>query len=151
MCKLGLHTSFLGNESEGEGLSGEVERPTSIPTPTSTVAPTATPIPTPSGFYYTVQAGDTMAKIAKRYGTSVEAIAVANHIADASRIRVGQRLFIPQGPTPTPTYTPALGQGELYYDDGKAEHGFIASPGGIGAVRFYALVRTQVLKVKFYV
>lgn len=53
---------------------------------------------------------------------------------------------------PTLTYTPVPGQSELYYDDGGAEKGFVASPpGGIGAVRFYSLARAQVLKLKFNV
>jgi len=44
---------------------------------------------------YTVQHGDTLYEIALRYGTSVEAIAQANGIADPDFIFVGQRLVIP--------------------------------------------------------
>ena len=137
--------------SEGKGPKAELQRPTLMPIPTSTVPPTSTPIPTPSGLYYTVQPGDTLAKIAKRYGTSVEAIAVANSIADPSRIRVGQRLFIPQEPTPTPTYTPVPGQKELYYDDGGAELALVSSPGAVAAVRFHVPLESQVLRLKFHV
>jgi len=44
---------------------------------------------------YVVRAGDTVSHIAQRTGTSVAAIAHANSLADASRIREGQVLSIP--------------------------------------------------------
>ena len=56
--------------------------------------------------YYTVQRGDTLYSIARRYGTTVTAIAQANGILNPAYIRVGQVLLIPTGapaPTPPPT------------------------------------------------
>ena len=44
---------------------------------------------------HVVGAGQTLSSIASRYGVSASAIARANGIADANRIRVGQRLTIP--------------------------------------------------------
>jgi LysM repeat protein len=44
---------------------------------------------------YTVRSGDTVSQIAARTGTTVAAIARANALADAARIRIGQRLVIP--------------------------------------------------------
>ncbi|WP_456787352.1 LysM peptidoglycan-binding domain-containing protein [Cellulomonas sp. P5_C5] len=44
---------------------------------------------------YTVRTGDTVSHIATRSGTTVAAIARANSLADASRIRIGQVLTIP--------------------------------------------------------
>ena len=44
---------------------------------------------------HTVQAGDTLASIAARYGTTAQAIADANSISDPNAIRVGQTLVIP--------------------------------------------------------
>jgi murein DD-endopeptidase MepM/ murein hydrolase activator NlpD len=49
------------------------------------------------GAVYVVQVGDTMARIAARYGTSVWAVAQANAIGNPSLIYVGQRLLIPAG------------------------------------------------------
>jgi len=49
------------------------------------------------GVNYTVQAGDTLAVIAKNNNAKVADIINANKIADPSKIRVGQTLFIPQG------------------------------------------------------
>jgi LysM repeat protein len=45
--------------------------------------------------YYTVQQGDTLYSIARRYGTTVQAIAQANGILNPAYIRVGQVLCIP--------------------------------------------------------
>lgn len=48
-----------------------------------------------NGFWYTVQAGDTLAQLARRYRTSVDAIMAANHLPNPNRIRAGQKLWIP--------------------------------------------------------
>lgn len=45
--------------------------------------------------WYTVQRGDTLSKIAARYGTSVQAIAQRNKLRNVNLIYVGQRLCIP--------------------------------------------------------
>lgn len=44
---------------------------------------------------YTVKAGDTLTKIAKRYGTSVSALVSLNAIKDPNKIKTGQRIQIP--------------------------------------------------------
>lgn len=49
----------------------------------------------PAGGTYRVRAGDTLSSIARRYGTSVQAIAQANKIGNSSTLQVGQRLTIP--------------------------------------------------------
>lgn len=55
------------------------------------------PTPTPGGqVVYFVEWGDTLWEVARRYGTTVDAIAAANNIPDPDRIYVGQRLVIPQ-------------------------------------------------------
>ena len=84
-----------------------VETPTPTPTKTATPpapAPTETPTPTPAptptptpiaGFTYTVQWGDTLFSIARRFGTTVEAIAELNKLSDPRKIRAGQQLIIP--------------------------------------------------------
>jgi LysM repeat protein len=88
--------------------------PTAVPTEVPTeVSSTAVPAPTtvPSSgttATYTVQRGDTLYSIARRYGTTVEAIAAANGIANPSRIRVGQTLTIP-GATGSPAPAPSGG------------------------------------------
>lgn len=45
---------------------------------------------------YTVKSGDTLSKIAKQFGVTVDAIVKANNIANPSLIRPGQVLKIPK-------------------------------------------------------
>lgn len=52
---------------------------------------------TGSGTVYTVVWGDTLSKIAAKYGTTVKAIADLNGIKNVNRINVGQKLTIPGG------------------------------------------------------
>jgi len=79
------------------------------------------PSPPPTGFYYTVRRGDTLYSIARRYGTTVQAIAQANNLYNPSLIHVGQVLYIPSGevpppspPSPPPSPTPPPSE-EVYY------------------------------------
>jgi LysM repeat protein len=73
--------------------------PTETPVPTVTLTPS--PMPTldltayPGRFFYTVQAGDNVARIAQVFGTSIEAILVANDLTVESIIYVNQQLVIP--------------------------------------------------------
>ncbi len=53
------------------------------------------PPPGGSCTWYVVRPGDTLTKIAVRYGTSVQAIAQRNSLKNANLIYVGQRLCIP--------------------------------------------------------
>lgn len=48
---------------------------------------------------YTIQKGDTLSAIARRYGTTVQALAEANGIEDVNRIYVGDNLTIPGAAT----------------------------------------------------
>jgi lysozyme len=50
--------------------------------------------PAASGTYYVVEKGDTLSAIARRYGTTVNAIMYANGLT-SSTIYVGQHLYIP--------------------------------------------------------
>jgi len=65
-------------------------------TPAPTSAPEATTEPVPQGgTIHTVQAGENLFRIALRYGTTVDAIAQANGLANTSIVYVGQQLTIP--------------------------------------------------------
>jgi LysM repeat protein len=69
------------------------------PTPTASPRPTvsATPSPTPTvkPATYTVVSGDTLIRIATRFGVTLTALMTANKITDANNIRIGQVLQIP--------------------------------------------------------
>jgi len=100
-----------------------VPAPTDTPTPTTepTATPTALPVATPTTppaidtpapedtpppQSYTVQSGDSLAKIAAEYGVSVAALAAYNEITDPSKIYMGQELRIPPQDYVTPTVEP---------------------------------------------
>jgi LysM repeat protein len=74
-------------------LAGEPTFPTPIP------GETATPPAEPTT--YVVQQGDTLYSIARRFGTTVDAIKAANGLT-GNTISVGQRLTIPGGTVQTP-------------------------------------------------
>jgi LysM repeat protein len=53
------------------------------------------------GVVHVVQWGETLFRIARQYGTSVEAVSAANGIADPTHIYAGQRLVIPSAAVST--------------------------------------------------
>ena len=61
-----------------------------------------TPTSGTGGFWYEVQLGDTLSRIAFNNGTTVSAIMLANSIADANTLFWGTRIWIPQGGASTP-------------------------------------------------
>lgn len=71
---------------------------------------------------YTVVSGDTLAAIARRYGTTYQEIAAINGIANPNQIYVGQVLQIPGATGTTPTDTPTT--------DGGSEVPAPSGPGG---------------------
>ncbi len=84
------------------------------PPPTFTPAPTQAPgtggplPPTPVGVgTHTVQGGETLFSIARRYNTTVAALAQLNNIVNPNLIYVGQQLRVPQPNAPAPTPQPA--------------------------------------------
>ena len=91
-----------GRAAESAGAATE-----SVKTPTPTITATAVVIPTPRvlTITHTVQVGETLASIARRYGTTPEAIMRANGLSSPT-IRVGQKLVVPLPPRSTPTPTP---------------------------------------------
>jgi len=91
---------YTGTESPSDPESPEEVRlhtPTQnplIPTPTPN-PPITLPTPRDDTLEYTVQAGDTLGKIAKRFQVTVNRIIIMNEIYNADQIEVGQVLLIP--------------------------------------------------------
>lgn len=65
------------------------------------VPATVSPEPAPQTVIHTVQSGDTLWKIAQKYGTTIDAIIKANNLDPAKYLYIGQKLTIPSS-TPTP-------------------------------------------------
>jgi membrane-bound lytic murein transglycosylase D len=49
-------------------------------------------------FLHVVHGGDTLGAVARRYGSTVDAIMAANGIRNPRRLRIGQTLVVPRGP-----------------------------------------------------
>ncbi|HBE06536.1 MAG TPA: peptidoglycan-binding protein, partial [Firmicutes bacterium] len=68
----------------------------------------------PGGTIYQIRPGDTLFFLARRFGTTVQAILAANPGLDPNNLQVGRNICIPvAGPTTTPTAPPCPG-GFLY-------------------------------------
>jgi len=83
------------------------------------VVEVSTPVqaaPISSGSSYTVKAGDTLAGIAQRAGTTVAALAAANHISDPNVILVGQVLALkgPASSSAAPVQAAPISSGSSY-------------------------------------
>ena len=113
---LAAQTPTVGEASPTETPTVSPPTPTPSPTtespaPVSTTPAPTTPAPTPTSspggqVTHTVQRGENLFRIALRYGTTVEAIANANGIANPALIYVGQALVIPSsGSQPSPPTT----------------------------------------------
>ncbi|GEM_PF-451552 len=84
--------------------------PTVTPMPTLTPTPTLTPAPTP--IRHKIAAGESLALIADKYGSTAKEIAEANGMTVNDMIYPGQELVIPPskaGDAPRPTPTPTGG------------------------------------------
>jgi tetratricopeptide (TPR) repeat protein len=88
---------------EGRLAPAAPSRTSSKPAPQPAAKP-ASPSPRPASgpVLYTVQSGDTLSKIAKRHGTTSDAIFQANRssLSSPDAIRIGMTLSIPQGTIP---------------------------------------------------
>ena len=77
-----------------------VDEPTLVTKPLDAEQPTAESAPAeptpPPGLVYTVQQGETLWGIAKKFGTTIEAVVRANALEDHTHIRAGQKLVIPR-------------------------------------------------------
>lgn len=118
---------------------------TPSPTPTTPAATvTASNCAANEGWtaIYSVQAGDSLGRIAERYGVSLLRLQTANCISDANRLSVGQILAVPDQIqptwTPTPTQTPEPITEPLFVAEQEA-----ISSGGCTTLRWELPANTQ--------
>jgi hypothetical protein len=96
---------LLGFGSPGAGASAS---PT-IPVQTSIPSVNPTPVPQPTQQIYLVQSGDTMSKIAGRFGIPLNELIAANTqtVPDPNRLKIGQQIIIPAKDAASPSEIPA--------------------------------------------
>lgn len=85
---------LLGFDGPDQRKASLTPAPEVTERPTPSLAPTPPPAPTPQ--IYVVAKGDTMGRIAKKFGVTIEAILKANpQIKNADRIKIGDQITIP--------------------------------------------------------
>jgi LysM repeat protein len=116
------------SEPTPEPTSESTAEPTTAPEATeaaqepATATPEATPAGTPTAIpdVHTVQPGETLTGIARRYGLTLGALQALNGIDDENAIYVGQELAL-LAPTPEPTAGPPPEAAEAAPDEVAAE------------------------------
>ncbi len=74
----------------------QMQAPTALPAgPSDSGIVTSAPVSSGTGETYTVQSGDTLFKIAQRYGITVDQLVAANSLSNPDRLDIGQQLNIP--------------------------------------------------------
>jgi hypothetical protein len=81
----------------------------SFPVTTAIPSVNPTPVPQPTQHIYLVQSGDTMSKIAGRFGIPLNELIAANTqtVPDPNRLKIGQEIIIPAKDVASPSEIPA--------------------------------------------
>jgi len=91
------------------------------PPPPAPIAPAPRPLPEEQLKTYEVRPGDSLGRVAQRYGVSVHELMELNQLENPNRIRVGQKILLPahareREPVSQPPVTPrATPQGAVEY------------------------------------
>lgn len=96
-CNMTVHRDYANKACPGDYLykrHGEIAAEVNRRLGASAEKP-AENKPTTGEVIHTVKAGETLSKIAQKYGTNYQKIAAYNGIANANLIRVGQKIKIP--------------------------------------------------------
>ena len=72
-------------------------------------------VPCPGGTFYTVRAGDTLYRIARRYNLTVAQLLEANPNMDPNRLMIGQQICIPVAPVTCTGFTYTVVAGDTLF------------------------------------
>jgi len=104
--------ALLGvGDPDRNGTGSATPTPATSAVPSGSVEPTATPAPTAQT--YIVQSGDTMSRIASRFGVTLDDLIAANreNIPNPDQLDVGDEVIIP-APSSAPVFPTAVPSGE---------------------------------------
>jgi membrane-bound lytic murein transglycosylase D len=107
--KLKIGQKLTIPEVAGAGAEPKAVMANAPPAKVVVAAAVAKQVASPAGTYQ-VAAGDTLAKIAKKFGTKAEALAKLNSIADPKKLKVGMKIQVPgeaSAKVETPSKAPA--------------------------------------------
>ncbi|OGX19202.1 MAG: hypothetical protein A3K83_07165 [Omnitrophica WOR_2 bacterium RBG_13_44_8b] len=76
------------------------------------------------GIYHRVERGETLWRISKIYNADIEEMSRINHIADNTKIEVGQQIFIPRAQRPQPAPVRYANDDFIWPVKGKVVTGF---------------------------
>ena len=119
---LGVVARRLGVSVDALAKANGIKDPNRVNAGRQLVIPGARPGPAPA--QYTVRAGDTLGAIARKHKVSIAALAKANHIVNANRIKVGQVIAVPGGSAVGATWVcPVAGRTRFIDDFGAPRPG----------------------------
>ena len=108
-AKLKMGQKLTIPEVAGAGAEPKAVMANTPPAKAVVAAAVAKQVASPAGTYQ-VAAGDTLAKIAKKFGTKAETLAKLNSIADPKKLKVGMKIQVPgeaSAKVETPSKAPA--------------------------------------------
>lgn len=114
---------------EGETLPVATTLPVDV---TQEIPPTTAPA---QDQIHTVQAGDTLGKIAGQYGVTIEEIVAVNDIPNVDQLAIGQQLLIPAPGSIVPTSTAEVVAGETPEAQPEATSESASAAGGTHVVQ----------------
>ncbi|MEW6306225.1 MAG: LysM peptidoglycan-binding domain-containing protein [Verrucomicrobiota bacterium] len=99
------------------------------PAPLTPAMPPADIVPAAPAREHTVVSGDNYYKLATKYNVSVKAITAANANVDPTRLKIGQKLVIPEATAPAAASAPAVAMAAVADAPADSANTYMVKPG----------------------
>jgi LysM repeat protein len=108
-------TLMIPGKAPAPGAAASAPAAGTTPAGSMSAAPVEMKAPAPAREVtrHTVQSGESLGTIARKYGMTVGELAAANNITDPAKIFVGQSLIVAGGKAPRPSSTASTGKGPV--------------------------------------